>query len=138
MRLDGLVVLTELTDRFEADVLIAALKAGGIPATIAEDSRRSMLGGGLLGPGTHGADPVVEVLVPAARLGEARAVLEVTTVGDAVLPPEFRDEAWDEHVGTRRHRRRNLRRRWVLFWIYALFAVIVVILLVGVVSSLLH
>jgi hypothetical protein len=138
MRLDGLVVLAELTDRFEADVLIAALKAERIPATIAEDSRRSMLGGGLLGPGTHGADPVVEVLVPAVRLDEARAVLDVTTVGDAALPPEFRDEVWDDHVGAGRRRRRNLRRRWVLFWIYALFAVVVVILLVGVVSSVLH
>jgi hypothetical protein len=135
MRLDGLVVLAELIDRFEADVLVAALRSEGIPTHVAEDSRRPMLGGGLLGPGTHGADPVVEVLVPAERLADARVVMDAM---ESSLPPEFTEDVdWSDHVAHGNRRRRNLRRRWVLAWIYLLFAAVVVIGAIGAVSSLL-
>jgi hypothetical protein len=138
MRLDGLVVVAELIDRFEADLLAAALRSEQIPVTINEDSRRSMLGGGLLGPGTHGADPVVEVLVPAEREDEAREVIAASLADEVKLPASFRDEeiaAWSEGVAGHTNRRRNLTRRWVLGWIYLLFAVVVIILVIGALNA---
>jgi hypothetical protein len=135
MRMDGLVVLAEFIDRFEADLLVAALRSEGIPATVNEDPRRPMLAGGLLGPGTHGADPVVELLVPAERLDDAREVMEAAASEDS-LPPEFRDEVWTEQVGVNSRRRRNLRRRWVLACIYTLFGLVVVIGATGFLLSL--
>jgi hypothetical protein len=134
--MDGLVVVASLIDRFEADLLMAALRSEGIPVTTEEDSRRAMLGGGLLGPGTHGADPVIEVLVPAERLDEARVVASLSALGEESLPPEFRDEVWSERVSHRNRRRRTIKRWMVLGPIVFMFAAVVLILVLGAVQSL--
>jgi hypothetical protein len=136
MRLEGLAVAASTIDRLEADLIAAALRSEGIPVTYNQDSRRSMMGGGLLGPGTHGADPLIEILVPDDRLDEAREVVRVTTLGEDTLPPEFRDEVWDEHVGVRHRRRRRVLRLMVLTPIYLALAVIVLALVIVAVSKL--
>jgi hypothetical protein len=133
--MEGLSVVAEVVDRFEADLLAAALRAEAIPVSFNEDSRRSMLGGGLLGPGTHGADVMIEVLVPTHRLEEAHEVLRVGRLGEDSLPPEFRDDVWAEGVSVNSRRRRRARRMIVLVPLYGMAAAVVLVAVLGLVLS---
>ena len=135
MKMDGLTVVHEYLDHFEADVDVAALRAAGIVATIEEDTRHGLMGNGLLGPGTRGTDPVFRLLVREEDADEARALLHR---GEDSLPAAFRDgevAAWRQSVASRGHGRRRARRRWVLAWIYGLFALLVVIALIGLLAG---
>jgi hypothetical protein len=109
MRMDGLAVVAELTDRTEADLLVAALTSEGIPAAISEDSHHPTP------DPLDRTDPVVEILVPAGRLEKAVAVLNHAPDPTDTPPPH---------------------RALVIVPIYLMFALVVLILVAGAIAAL--
>jgi hypothetical protein len=64
------VTLEHDLDRAEAEVLRGVLEAQGIPSALSQEAAGSVI------PVTVGAFGVVDLLVPASRLEEARRVVE--------------------------------------------------------------
>ena len=81
---DRWVAAAEFGAGYEADIAVAVLASGGIPALIDQGDNVGLLGYGFSGNTVKG----VRVLVPLSRLEEARALLN---------PPV--DEPLDESTG---------------------------------------
>jgi Putative prokaryotic signal transducing protein len=93
---DGYALLMSVSTREEAGVVVAALRAGGIPAILGNEHHANAMTFGTVALGG------MQVMIPAAQIAEARELLSERLQGDWTedddepAPPKRRDrwKAW--------------------------------------------
>jgi hypothetical protein len=106
---DGYALLMSVSTREEAGVVVAALRAGGIPAILGNEHHANAMTFGTVALGG------MQVMIPAAQIGEARELLRERVQGDW-------DEDDDEPVPPRRRDRWKARLLLAAFVSPLLFA----------------